>query len=236
MTETPNLGLPLVQPAQAQKHVTVTEAFVRLDAVSRLTLASRGVALPPPAVVDGVCYAVPAGAVNAWSGRDGQIAVGSNGGWDFITPRAGWSAFVLDEGQTALFDGTAWRGGQVTMTARGAGLGLRVIEFDHSVTPGPQSLTPLVIPPNAVVFGVTGRVVTALSGSLSGWDLGNPGAAGRYGTGLGVGAGSFVRGVLGQPTAFYAATALQLDATGGSFAGGTVRLAVHLLELSIPGP
>lgn len=86
MTETPNLGLPLVQPAQAQKHVTVNEAFVRLDAVSRLTLASRGVALPPPAVVDGVCYAVPAGAVNAWSGRDGQIAVGSNGGWDFITP------------------------------------------------------------------------------------------------------------------------------------------------------
>ena len=32
MTDTSQLGLPLLEPAQAQKHVTVNEALVRLDA------------------------------------------------------------------------------------------------------------------------------------------------------------------------------------------------------------
>ena len=47
-------------------------------------------------------------------------------------------------------------------------------------------------------------------------------------------AGSFARGVLGQPTAFYAPTAMQLDAAGGDFGGGTVRIAVHYMELALP--
>jgi hypothetical protein len=37
MTETANLALPLVQPAQAQKHVTVNEALARLDGLTQLT-------------------------------------------------------------------------------------------------------------------------------------------------------------------------------------------------------
>jgi len=64
--------------------------------------------------------------------------------------------------------------------------------------------------------------------------LGNPGAVGRYGSSLGLAANSFARGVLGQPTAFYSATPMQLDAAGGSFIGGTVRIAVHYLEISLP--
>ncbi len=35
MTDTTRLGLPLLAPAQAQKHVTVNEALGRLDAVVR---------------------------------------------------------------------------------------------------------------------------------------------------------------------------------------------------------
>mgnify|MGYP001796473623 CR=1 FL=1 len=46
MSETLNMGLPLVQPSQAQKHVTVNEALVRLDALGQMVLASR--ALPSP--------------------------------------------------------------------------------------------------------------------------------------------------------------------------------------------
>jgi len=34
MDETARIGLPLVQAAQAQKHVTVNEAFARLDALT----------------------------------------------------------------------------------------------------------------------------------------------------------------------------------------------------------
>jgi hypothetical protein len=216
--------------------VTVNEALVRLDGMTQLVLQSLTLTTPPAVVLDGVCYGVPPGAVNAWAGHSGEIAVGTNGGWDFVLPGAGWTAFVRDAGVTALHDGTGWLPGQLTLSPYGAGMGISVVEFSHTLGAGTQSLTGPVIPANAVVVGVSGRVLTAITGGLASWQLGNPGFPGRFGSGLGLDAGSFVLGVLGQPTAFYAPTALQFDATGGAFAGGVVRLAVHLLNLTVPGP
>lgn len=46
MSSTQQLGLPLLQPAQAQKHVTVNAALVRLDGLVELTLVSRAQAAP----------------------------------------------------------------------------------------------------------------------------------------------------------------------------------------------
>ncbi len=234
MSDTNRLGLPLLQPAQAQKHVTVNAALARLDGLVELTLFSRSQAMPPAVVIDGDCYGVPAGAVNDWGGQDGRIAIGTNGGWEFATPRRGWRAMILDEGAPAIFDGTAWREGMATLSPHNAGLSFHVAELDHAVTAGPVSTTAVMIPANAVVIGATARVVAAITGTLASWSLGNPGAAGRYGSGLGKAAGSFARGVLGQPTAFYAPTAMQLDAAGGDFGGGTVRIAVHYMELALP--
>ena len=54
MSETNRLSLPLVQPAQAQKHVTVNEALVRLDGLVNLVLNSVTTTSPPAAVVEGV--------------------------------------------------------------------------------------------------------------------------------------------------------------------------------------
>lgn len=90
MTETANLMLPLVQPAQAQKHVTVNEALVRLDGMAQLVLISSSETTPPAAAPDGSCYGVPSGAVNAWAGQEGAVAVASNGGWVFVPARRGW--------------------------------------------------------------------------------------------------------------------------------------------------
>ena len=134
----------------------------------------------------------------------------------------------------ATFDGTVWRAGQATLSPFNAGLSLRVAEIDHAVAVGPVSVTPVLIPANAVVIGVTARVVSGLIGTLTNWSLGNPGAVGRYGSGLGLTAGSWARGVLAQPTAFYTPTVMQLDAAGGDFAGGTVRIAVHYMDLALP--
>lgn len=234
MSDTNQLGLPLVQPAQAQKHVTVNAALTRLDGLVELTLVSRSLAAPPAVATDGICYGVPSGAVNEWAGQDGKVAVGTNGGWDFVVPRRGWRAMILDEGAVAIFDGAAWRSGMATLSPHNAGLAFRVVELDHAVTTGPVSVTAAVIPANAVVVGATARVVAGITGTLASWSLGNPGAVGRYGTGLGKAAGSFARGVLGQPTAFYAPAAMQLDAVGGDFAAGAVRIAVHFMELAVP--
>ncbi|MCB2116554.1 MAG: DUF2793 domain-containing protein [Rhodobacteraceae bacterium] len=234
MSDTTQLGLPLVQPAQAQKHVTVNAGLARLDGLVQLTLVSRSVATPPAAAADGICYGVPVGAVNEWAGRDGTVAIRTNGGWDFATPRRGWRTLVADEGAVAIFDGSGWREGMATLSPANAGLSFHVAEIDHTVAAGAVSTSPTVIPANAVVIGATARVLTTLTGTLTSWSLGNPGAVGRYGTGLGLSAGSWARGVLGQPTAFYAPAAMQLDAVGGAFSGGIVRIAVHYMELALP--
>jgi hypothetical protein len=234
MSNTAQLGLPLVQAAQAQKHVTVNEALMRLDGLVNLVLQSVTTPVPPGVVVDGSCYAVPVGAVNAWAGQEGLIAIGANGGWDFAQPVRGWRAFIADRGAGAIFDGAVWRDGFATLSPQNAGLSLRVAEIDHVITAGAVSKTAFVIPSNATVVGVTGRVTADITGTLTSWSLGNPGAVGRYGTGIGLGSGSWVRGVLASPTTFYAPDVLQLDATGGDFAGGTVRLAVHFIEIALP--
>jgi len=46
--------------------------------------------------------------------------------------------------------------------------------------------------------------------------------------------GSWLRGLTGQPVTYWADTPLELTALGGSFASGTVRLAIHLVELTMP--
>ncbi|MCX7888574.1 MAG: DUF2793 domain-containing protein [Rhodobacteraceae bacterium] len=235
MTETPNLSLPLLMPSQAQKHVTVNEAFIRLDALANLVLESATLATPPAAPPDGVAYLVPAGASGQWAGQAGRIALRTGGGWDFVTPRAGWRAFLRDEGASGIFGAGAFHRGQLTRSTHGAGLSLQVTEAEIAVTGGASQVTADLIPSHVLVFGVTAVVTTALTGTLTGWQLGNPGAAGRFGSGLGLAAGSFARGLLGQPMAFYAPTPLQLDAEGGSFAGGAIRVAVHHLALTVPG-
>ena len=234
MSNTTQLGLPLVQAAQAQKHVTVNEALMRLDGLVQLVLVSKTLTVPPVAVVDGSCYAVPVGAVNAWSGQEGAIAIGANGGWDFVAPQRGWRAFIADEGEAAVFDGADWRDGFVTLSPHNAGMAMRVVEADHVIASGATSATGFIIPSNAVVVGVTGRVLTDITGTLGTWSLGNPGAPTRFGSGIGTGAGSWVRGLLSQPTAYYAPEVLHLEASGGDFAGGTVRFAIHYLQIGLP--
>ena len=234
MTETARLKLPLVQAAQAQKHVTVNEAFLRVDALAQAVIASRSVSVPPPLAADGALYAVAAGASSAWAGQEGRLALWLNGGWAFLDPAAGWRAWITDEGVAALHDGTEWATSAVAASPGGAAFGVRVIEIDHAVSTGATSTTLPVVPQGAVVFGVTGRVLSDLGGTATGFALGVDGATDRYGSGIGTGAGAWFRGVTGTPVAYYEDTALLFTAEGGDFGGGMVRLAVHVAELGLP--
>ncbi len=227
MSETSQLGLPLLAPAQAQKHVTVNEALARLDGLTQLVLQSASVATPPPAALDGQVYAVPSGAVNDWNGHAGEIAIWSNGGWVFAIPQAGWRAYVADIAATAMFDGTAWQAGALGVSQNRAASKFEVIEFDHTFGAEAVSTTSVTIPQYAMVFAVTGRVKTAITGTLTDFDIGVAGAANRYGGGIGLAQGSWLVGITGQPVTYYADTALEITANGGDFAGGELRLALH---------
>lgn len=235
MSETANLRLPLVQAAQAQKHVTVNEALFRLDALTQLVIRSRTMAAPPLSAAGGAVYAVPAGASGDWSGRDGRLALWINGGWEFTTPMAGWRGWIVDEAATALFDGSVWVTGAAAVSASGAALSFRVIEVDHPVAAGTSSVTPPIIPGGCQVFGITGRVLAGFGGTASAFRIGvGPGALDRYGSGIGTDPGAWFKGVTGTPVAYDADTQLTMTAEGGAFAGGSLRIAVHLLELGLP--
>jgi hypothetical protein len=235
MSNTPTLSLPLVQPSQAQKHVTVNEALSRLDAMVQLRLRSRNLTTPPTGASEGDAYAVASGAGSEWAGRDGQIALFLNGGWDFIPAGVGWRAWVEDEGMPLTCDGVDWVPGVGALSTNGAGTALRVIEFDHVLGAGPTSDTGPVIPAQCLVMGVTGIVLQGFTGAATTWRIGIAGVSDdRYGSGLGLATGSWLRGLTAQPLTYYADTALTLTGEGGDFASGSVRLAIHVAELGLP--
>ncbi|MGB3831162.1 MAG: DUF2793 domain-containing protein [Mesorhizobium sp.] len=110
METTPNLQLPYIMPAQAQKHVTHNEAVRGLDAIVQLAVADRDLATPPATPEEGARYIVADAASGAWSGKSGQIAAFQDGGWAFFAPNEGWIAWVADEETALVFDGSAWSG------------------------------------------------------------------------------------------------------------------------------
>ena len=231
---TSRLSLPLVQAAQAQKHVTVNESLARLDGLVNLVLASLYRGTPPAAVVDGTCFAVPPGATDAWAGQEGQIAIGSNGGWVFAPAHAGMKAFVADIGVNAVFDGEVWVEGALTLGGFGSALTARTAEVEVVLTAGASVTTDLYIPNAAMVIGATARVTEAITGTLTSWRMGTEGALDRFGAGLGIQQGSWARGMLSQPFTYWTPTPMVLSATGGQFATGTVRIAAHWFELTVP--
>lgn len=237
MARTAHLNLPLLMPAQAQKHVTVNEALVRLDALTQLRVISSVLAEPPASAAEGAGYLVPGGAAGDWAGKAGQIAIWSNGGWLFVVPPAGLSAWDDSLGGRQTFDGAGWVADAVAVSAHGAATAWKVIEFDHVVVAGGSNVTGTAIPAQAQVVGVTGRVVGALSGpGLTGWRIGVAGAGDRYGSGLGTAVNSYALGLSGAPVTYYAPTPLLLTAEGGAFAAGIVRLCLHLVMLQPPRP
>ncbi|MDP5305645.1 DUF2793 domain-containing protein [Paracoccus spongiarum] len=234
MTETNRLAMPLLQPAQAQKHVTVNESLMRLDGLVNLVLASVTTAQPPSAVVDGQCWGVPGGAVGPWAGQAGRIAIGSNGGWVFVPPTAGMRGFVVDQGRAAIHDGTGWVAGAVTMGAHGGAMVAGIAEAEVVVAAGASFDTGVAIPSGAMVIGAVARVTQAITGTLATWRLGSQGANNRFGQGIGTATNSWARGMLGSPMTYYQPDSLVMTAEGGSFSGGRVALALHWWELRLP--
>lgn len=233
-SETTRLQMALLAPAQAQKHVTVNEALMRLDGMVNLVLQSVSTAVPPLAVLDGQCWGLPASSEGSWAGQGGRIAVGANGGWIFLPPTPGLRAFVADRGQQAIHDGTDWAVGALSLGLGGSGLMTGLAEGEVTLGTGSSAISDVIIPAGAMVIGATARVAATLTGPLTGWRLGTTGATNRFGQGLGKPEGSWARGLLGSPMAYYQPAPLIVTSEGGNFTGGRIRLAVHWLEMRLP--
>jgi hypothetical protein len=108
MADTPNLGLPYIMAAQAQKHVTHNEAIRTLDALVHLTVIDRDTTAPPISPADGDRYIAAAGSTGLWAGHDLQIAAFQDGAWAFFPARPGWRAWIVAESVLRAWNGSDW--------------------------------------------------------------------------------------------------------------------------------
>ena len=108
MTSTTRLGLPLIDAAQAQKHITHNEAINTLDQLVQAAVASRSLATPPASPNAGDAYIVAASPTGDWTGKSGSIAAWQDGAWTFYAPSPGWCVWVIDETRIYAWSGAAW--------------------------------------------------------------------------------------------------------------------------------
>jgi len=123
---TPRLALPFILPGQAQKELFHNEALARIDLALHPAVEGAPMAEPPADPGDGQCWIVAAGAGGAWSGREGLLAMWTEGGWRFLAPPAGMVAWNKASGLPLLWDGTQWRGGELVCAGVEVN-GLRVV-------------------------------------------------------------------------------------------------------------
>ena len=232
MTDTPRLSLPVIEAAQAQKHVTHNEALTLLDCLTQLAVESRTLTAPPGSPADGACYIPATGASGAWSGWDSAVALFSGGGWVRLTPVSGLKAWVKAERLTVTYEDDVWRDG-VALTANGGRVTLRAKEEELTLAGAfVETADAAFIPDRAIVFGVASRTTLAATGATS-YGVGTATNATQFGDLLGVALGSTNLGVIG-PAGIYADTKVRATANGDAFTGGKVRLVVYFLEMSAP--
>ncbi|ACL61344.1 DUF2793 domain-containing protein [Methylobacterium nodulans] len=115
---TPLLALPLLQAAQAQKHVTHNEALLGLDTLVQLAVLDKDRLEPPASPAEGDRYLIAgASPSGAWTGWAGRIVRFQDGAWRSFVPRPGWFAWVTDEADLYTYTGGAWVGFRATLTA-----------------------------------------------------------------------------------------------------------------------
>lgn len=174
MNETPNLSLPYLLAAQAQKHVTHNEAIRALDSLVQLSVLDRNLASPPPSPAEGDRYIVDSSPSGEWAGKGGQIAAFQDGAWLFYPPKEGWIAWIADENALVAYDGSLWSGfaggGGGGVSDHGALTGLADDDHPqyHNNARGDARYTPL----NPATLGInatadaTNRLAVASAASL----------------------------------------------------------------------
>ena len=177
------LGLPYLQPAQAQKHVTHNEALQRLDLLVQMSLAGLGAETPPAEPAEGEAWGLGPVPTGAWAaGTEGQIAVFEGSAWTFLDPLPGWRAWDRGAGAFRLWDGSAWIRPEAAAPQVLAKLGLNTSAdgtnrlavasdaalFTHDGAGHQVKINKAAVPDTAALLyqtGFSGRAEIGLSGS-----------------------------------------------------------------------
>lgn len=109
MVTSPKLGIQLLDVAQAQKEVTVNEAFLRLESLLHGVI-SKGDNTPPANPADGDSYLLGDTPTGAWAGKALHLAFYVDGnGWRFVAPKEGMAVWVAADDNRAIYHDGAWQ-------------------------------------------------------------------------------------------------------------------------------
>lgn len=109
MTQTNRLNLSYIAPAQAQKHITVNEAFRQIDRLSQISVIARDVNAQPSEPQSGKAYILPPNATGeSWSNAPENTLAFYDDGWHFSEPREGFQVWVEAEQTTLVFSDGNW--------------------------------------------------------------------------------------------------------------------------------
>jgi hypothetical protein len=110
MSETTDrLALPMLAVAQAQKEMTHNEALALLDMAVQPVVQAVAPATVPATPATGQCWIVGPTATGAWNGQAGAIAAWTAGGWRFLAPFEGMTAWSLADQGPVRREAGAWR-------------------------------------------------------------------------------------------------------------------------------
>lgn len=107
MAITHNLGITLLEQAQAQKEVTINQAIAVLDAAFNLSVLDKDLATPPASPAAGDSYLIASAPTGAWAGKANYVTY-YDSGWRFIAPKEGLTIWVADETAEYRYSGSAW--------------------------------------------------------------------------------------------------------------------------------
>lgn len=136
---TPFHAIPLIAAGQAQKHVTVNDALVTLDALVHISVISARTAAPPSPVASDR-YLVAENATGSWAGKAGQIATFDEGAWRFRAAHAGLSIYNRETGALLTFDGSEWASPMSLNPASLVGVGTAADSTNRLAVASPASL------------------------------------------------------------------------------------------------
>lgn len=108
MVDTARLGLPLIAPEQALKHITHNEAITTLDALVQLVVEALDTTAPPGSPTPGQSYAIGSSATGDWAGHDGKLATWTDAGWRFAAPDEGWQFWDKATSGAYIHQSGAW--------------------------------------------------------------------------------------------------------------------------------
>ena len=156
---TPRFALPFILPGQAQKELFHNEALARIDLALHPAVEGSPLGAPPADPVEGQCWAVAASATGAWSGRDGALAMWSEGGWRFVAPAPGTTAWNKAAGVPLRWDGFQWQEGTLACTGLTVN-GLQVVGARQAGVPNPSGGTIIDEEARAAINALTAALMS----------------------------------------------------------------------------